>query len=134
MCGCFFFVKQKTAYEMRISDWSSDVCASDLGKADVIILAVLLEGHRDVAKALPDWQGKTIIDAMNTSDTVEDLDGLPSTAFAATSFPGARFVKGFNHLPARTVATDPNVVGGQRVVFRSEEHTSELKPLMRMSY
>src|SRR3546814_4890630 len=34
--GCvFFFFKQKTAYEMRISDWSSDVCSSDLGsKAD----------------------------------------------------------------------------------------------------
>src|SRR3546814_4426677 len=28
-----FFFKQKTAYEMRISDWSSDVCSSDLGKA-----------------------------------------------------------------------------------------------------
>src|SRR3546814_3422070 len=28
---CFFFFKQKTAYEMRISDWSSDVCSSDLG-------------------------------------------------------------------------------------------------------
>src|SRR3546814_12378166 len=27
---CFFFFKQKTAYEMRISDWSSDVCSSDL--------------------------------------------------------------------------------------------------------
>src|SRR3546814_2968965 len=31
MC-VFFFCKQKTAYEMRISDWSSDVCSSDLGK------------------------------------------------------------------------------------------------------
>src|SRR3546814_15858932 len=29
-CDCFFFFKQKTAYEMRISDWSSDVCSSDL--------------------------------------------------------------------------------------------------------
>src|SRR3546814_10699536 len=29
LCWCFFF-KQKTAYEMRISDWSSDVCSSDL--------------------------------------------------------------------------------------------------------
>src|SRR3546814_9924324 len=29
----FFFCKQKTAYEMRISDWSSDVCSSDLGGA-----------------------------------------------------------------------------------------------------
>src|SRR3546814_3752695 len=30
LCGGVFFFKQKTAYEMRISDWSSDVCSSDL--------------------------------------------------------------------------------------------------------
>src|SRR3546814_7353783 len=30
MSLCFFFFKQKTAYEVRISDWSSDVCSSDL--------------------------------------------------------------------------------------------------------
>src|SRR3546814_4463997 len=30
VCSFFFFFKQKTAYEMRISDWSSDVCSSDL--------------------------------------------------------------------------------------------------------
>src|SRR3546814_14520708 len=34
-CCIFFFFKQKTAYEMRISDWSSDVCSSDLGKVFV---------------------------------------------------------------------------------------------------
>src|SRR3546814_10350823 len=33
ICFCFFFFKQKTAYEMRISDWSSDVCSSDLEHA-----------------------------------------------------------------------------------------------------
>src|SRR3546814_2115444 len=38
---CFFFFKQKTAYEMRISDWSSDVCSSDL----------LAPHDRDEAKA-----------------------------------------------------------------------------------
>src|SRR3546814_2306192 len=32
LCYCFFFFKQKTAYEMRISDWSSDVCSSDLAE------------------------------------------------------------------------------------------------------
>src|SRR3546814_1048845 len=32
--SCFFFFKQKTAYEMRISDWSSDVCSSDLELGD----------------------------------------------------------------------------------------------------
>src|SRR3546814_20393761 len=41
----FFFFKQKTAYEMRISDWSSDVCSSDLSKH--LIDAVFVEGHTD---------------------------------------------------------------------------------------
>src|SRR3546814_5857585 len=39
----FFFFKQKTAYEMRISDWSSDVCSSDLA-ADIIALAICETG------------------------------------------------------------------------------------------
>src|SRR3546814_5768447 len=34
---CFFFFKQKTAYEMRISDWSSDVCSSDLCGACALV-------------------------------------------------------------------------------------------------
>src|SRR3546814_8267301 len=35
MVSVFFFFKQKTAYEMRISDWSSDVCSSDLSHATI---------------------------------------------------------------------------------------------------
>src|SRR3546814_4785620 len=55
MSGCvgscfFFFFKQKTAYEMRISDWSSDVCSSDLPKA--VILA--LHGFNDYGMAFAD--------------------------------------------------------------------------------
>src|SRR3546814_6978074 len=38
----FFFVKQKTAYEMRISDWSSDVCSSDLLPSDRFLFAGFL--------------------------------------------------------------------------------------------
>src|SRR3546814_9211258 len=34
LCAFFFFFKQKTAYEMRISDWSSDVCSSDLAAVE----------------------------------------------------------------------------------------------------
>src|SRR3546814_8895309 len=39
MCMFFCFVKQKTAYEMRISDWSSDVCSSDLNSPGGVITA-----------------------------------------------------------------------------------------------
>src|SRR3546814_4549131 len=38
---CFFFFKQKTAYEMRISDWSSDVCSSDLARVPLRVVGVL---------------------------------------------------------------------------------------------
>src|SRR3546814_2185507 len=47
---CVFFVKQKTAYEMRISDWSSDVCSSDLkDDAGMSILIVIVGDFLDHA-------------------------------------------------------------------------------------
>ncbi len=51
----------------------------------------------------------------------EELDGLPSSAFVAKSFTGAKLVKGFNHLVAAILATDPVVEGGHRVVFLSSD-------------
>lgn len=90
-------------------------------KADMIILAVPFWEHREVAKTVASWQGKTIIDAMNALVPLEDLSGLASSAFVAKAFPGARLVKGFNHLPAGTLAADPDVTGGRRVVFLSSD-------------
>jgi len=99
-------------------------------QADTIILAVLFEEHQKVAKALPSWQGKTIIDAMNAYGVPpEDLDGLPSSAFVARAFNGAKLVKGFNHLIAATLATDPVVEGGQRVVFLSSDEDDAIAPV-----
>src|SRR3546814_4753574 len=46
----FFFFKQKTAYEMRISDWSSDVCSSDLA---ILLVIVRLSGRRTAAQMTP---------------------------------------------------------------------------------
>ena len=86
----------------------------DALEADTIILAVPFGEHREVAKALPSWKGKTVIDAMNALVPPEELDGLPSSAFVAKSFTGAKLVKGFNHLVAATLATDPIVEGGHR--------------------
>ena len=91
----------------------------DALEADTIILAVPFGEHREVAKALPSWKGKTVIDAMNALVPLEELDGLPSSAFVAKSFTGAKLVKGFNHLVAATLAADPIVEGGHRVVFLS---------------
>src|SRR3546814_13914651 len=60
MTSFFFFFKQKTAYEMRISDWSSDVCSSDLEKGD--------------------WYDAQKIE--NTVDAMAEAAGLQGYAFA----------------------------------------------------
>jgi predicted dinucleotide-binding enzyme len=94
----------------------------DALEADTIILAIPFREHREVAKALSSWEGKTVIDPMNAFGVpLEDLDGLPSSAFVAKALTGARLVKAFNHLVAATLDTDPVVEGGHRVVFLSSD-------------
>jgi predicted dinucleotide-binding enzyme len=92
-------------------------------KADIVFLAVRFESHRDVAKALPTWKGKTIIDVTNAYGLPpEQLGGQPSSAkVVAQAFTGARLVKGFNHLVAAVLAQDPAVHGGRRVVFLASD-------------
>src|SRR3546814_2603423 len=106
MCAfMFFFFKQKTAYEMRISDWSSDVCSSDL-KLDPAqslhpeLVLLVLELHR----------GRTAMDF----HPCKSSGGLPVNV----------------HFKIRAPLLDA-IRGDLR---RSEEHTSELQSLMRISY
>src|SRR5882762_11707701 len=91
-------------------------------KAEVIFLAVRFESHRDVAKALSTWKGKTIIDVTNAYGVPpEELGGQPSSKAVAQAFTGARLVKGFNHLVAAVLDQDPAVHGGRRVVFLASD-------------
>src|ERR1700684_398646 len=102
----------------------------DALEAETIILAVPFGEHREVAKALPNWKGKTVIDAMNSFPIPpEELDGLPSSAFVAKAFTGARLVKGFNHLGAAKLAADPTVEGGHRVIFLSGDDDDATAPV-----
>jgi predicted dinucleotide-binding enzyme len=98
--------------------------------ADTIILAVPFGEHRE---ALASWKGKTVIDAMNALVPPEELDGLPSSAFVAKAFTGAKFVKGFNHLIAATLAADPIVEGGHRVVFLSSDDEDATAPVAALA-
>ena len=103
-------------------------------QADTIFLAVPFAEHRAVAGALPSWEGKTIIDATNTFGvTPRELDDLPSSAFLARAFTRARLVKGFNHLIAATLATDPVVEGGHRVVFLSSDDENAIAPVAALA-
>ena len=102
----------------------------DALEADTIILAVPFGEHREVAKALSSWEGKTVIDATNAFGVLPgEMDGLPSSALVAKSFTGAKLVKGFNHLVAAILATDPIVEGGHRVVFLSSDDDDAIAPV-----
>jgi predicted dinucleotide-binding enzyme len=91
-------------------------------KADIIFLAVRFESHPDVAKALPNWHGKTIVDVTNAYGVpIEQLGGQPSARFVAQAFTGGKLVKGFNHLGAAILGQDPAVHGGRRVVFLASD-------------
>src|SRR3546814_9199183 len=82
-CVCVFF-KQKTAYEMRISDWSSDVCSSDLGEQpsrtvrlqayDMLVATnrqTSGEGYRLMADALTRLRGTTVRTNIQTGGVEE---------------------------------------------------------------
>ena len=91
-------------------------------KAGIVFLAVRFESYRDVAKALPTWRGKTIVDVTNAYGVPpEELGGQPSSKAVAQAFTGGRLVKGFNHLVAAVLAQDPAVHGGRRVVFLASD-------------
>ncbi|MES2377122.1 MAG: NADPH-dependent F420 reductase [Bacteroidota bacterium] len=94
-------------------------------KADIIFLAVRFEAHPDVARALPTWQGKTIVDVTNAYGVpLEQLRGQPSARVVAQAFTGGKLVKGFNHLGAAILEQDPAVHGGRRVVYLASDDES----------
>ena len=106
----------------------------DALEADTVILAIPFWEHREVAKALPSWEGKTVIDATNAFGVLpEELGGLPSSAVIAKAFTGAKFVKGFNHLVAATLGADPIVEGGHRVAFLSSDDEDAIAPVAALA-
>ncbi len=103
-------------------------------EADTIFLAVPFWEHREVAKGRASWQGKTVIDVTNAYGVpVDDLGGLPSSAVIARALPGARLVKAFNHLPAATLAKDPAVGDGRRVIFVSSDDDAAATPVLALA-
>src|SRR3546814_4030999 len=128
ICVCvLFFFKQKTAYEMRISDWSSDVCSSDL-----------LSRAQPSADPLPGRAARRV--APSRSGCVPRLprfearprDLCPLRLFGALMLSPEEWsivVLSLKVGGAAVLATLPLAFA-----IRSEEHTSELQSLMRISY
>src|SRR3546814_4668352 len=131
----FFFFNQKTAYEFRISDWSSDVCSSDLiGQPDLLDIAFVSAA------------GAAIFDNLGLLFAIGVAVGFARDGNGAAALAGVTcYLVTTNG--AQTFLTVPPDVGAGlpepvaalamknwAVGLRSEEHTSELQSLMRISY
>jgi 8-hydroxy-5-deazaflavin:NADPH oxidoreductase len=101
------------------------VSLADALARDVIFLAIPFTAVEQFGKELPDWTGKTIVDATNAHyapNAAKDiLKGRLSSHYVAGVLPGARVVKAFNQLPARTLAAPVPPAQGRRVVFISSD-------------
>jgi 8-hydroxy-5-deazaflavin:NADPH oxidoreductase len=92
----------------------------DACKAEIIFLAVPFPAHKDVARQSKQWKGKIIVDTTNAFHVApEELDGALSSEIVSRAFAGARLVKGFNHLPAAQLGTNPSPNGQRQAVFLS---------------
>src|SRR3546814_5324347 len=130
----FLFFKQKSAYEMRISDWSSDVCSSDLhgclSHARLLRQAQLemgLDRHRRFVRPgnrsgrdRLGFRPRRLIDRGSKNAAVPNSEICRGAAVIRVHASHSRWMLGRN----RDVS----------LVLRSEEHTSELQSLMRISY
>lgn len=91
-------------------------------QADIIFLAARFEGFEQIAKLLPNWEGKIIVDVTNAYGVPpEKIGEQPSSSAVAKAFTGARLVKGFNHLASAVFGGDPAVNGGKRAVFLASD-------------
>src|SRR3546814_3452508 len=134
-CLVFVFFKQKTTYEMRIRDWSSDVCSSDL-----IQRRMHVRQRRHVARG--------VVGEAEEGVEVLGVLHLPVAHLAPCSLRGGhvrRAAEGRRYQAVvETVDHDHRQPGARQRgagfgnalahAVRSEEHTSELQSLMRISY
>src|SRR3546814_7348045 len=145
VCDIVFFFKQKTAYEMRISDWSSDVCSSDLrrllrrgnSRAQPTFLGSCATIRHGCAPGRPLRPRDRSVRARRT-DAAGDREAVQPHWKAARA--GEASARAASRQTTRS-GSPARECGGQRVPARhfrtrprSEEHTSELQSLMRISY
>src|SRR3546814_3272295 len=134
----FFFFKQKTAYEMRISDWSSDVCSSDLdlreSVAKVRQALGLPEAAADGYRRVADYREKAL--GARAEPTLRArAEQASAMLLAAQPKPALALLQKTLSDASALPPDDPLRIRleMEHASARSEEHTSELQSLMRIS-
>src|SRR3546814_10781467 len=135
----FFFFKQKTAYEMRISDWSSDVCSSDLCRVRCHALLLVLARANRPSIGLPEippmgmLSGSPEQEAPMSTTSTYTVTGMTCGHCVAAVTEEVSKIAGVTNVDVE-LDSGRVTVESEGPVDRSEEHTSELPSLMRNSY
>src|SRR3546814_8827730 len=126
----FVFFKQKTAYGLRISDWSSDVCSSDL------VCASSAPGVCSATGAVAGGAGLCGVRSAAGSGfgTAVSASRPAASGLAAGIGTGSAGLSIVAIGATAAGSVDLDVEVSRATVWRSEEHTSELQSLMRISY
>src|SRR3546814_8153579 len=135
-----FFFKQKTAYEMRISDWSSDVCSSDLNDQPDVRGFEPRRHQRFLRRRSGERAGRLVGFGDMAKADARALDdpfvaGIDALGELGVRHPLARQggTGALQDRAPRHAASSWRKLARSSVT-RSEEHTSELQSLMRISY
>jgi predicted dinucleotide-binding enzyme len=103
-------------------------------EAEVIFLAVPFSAYEDVARQREQWNGKIIVDTMNTFHTrPEELRGRLSSELVSETFVGSHLVKGFNHLPAEQLGVSPSLPSQRQAIFLSSNDTDASKTVAALA-
>src|SRR3546814_2827449 len=105
---------------MRISDWSSDVCSSDL----------LGAGNNEIAGGGQDWSKNSTMELIRSRIKVKSLNFMRGRTFLNKFL----IIDEAQNLTPKQMKTLVTRAGPGTKIIRSEEHTSELQSLMRISY
>src|SRR3546814_4878175 len=132
VCLCFF--NQNTAYDMRISDCSSDLCSSDLRVA-------VVPGKISIGIELPNARRETVYLRELLASDAYDRSAHKLALMLGKDIGGTPVIADLARMPhllvAGTTGSGKSVAVNTMILsllYRSEEHTSELQSLMRISY
>src|SRR3546814_3925972 len=134
--SCFFCFKQKTAYDMRISGWSSDVCSSDLARIDeadefgrfLVEQGIAAFGVRRAVVPRA-GQGRLRVRDLHRRDIIRIFVAELGLAESGGRSRIAAVAVGAAE-PDRGRRVHRRLVGARVAAVRSEEHTAELQSLM----